>query len=94
MSDDEIKRRLEHVIDRLDANSVAITEIDKALSLVTQDVGYLKKRVEKAEMDEAEADKLKSSRRFTLVMAVVGVLLGSGASIVTAYFTGGGNASE
>lgn len=94
MSDDEIKRRLEHVIDRLDANSVAITEIDKSLSLVTQDVGYLKKRVEKAEMDEAEADKLKSSRRFSLVMAVVGVLLGSGASIVTAYFSGGGDASQ
>lgn len=94
MSDDEIKRRLEHIVDRLDVNSAAITDIDKSVSLLTQDVGYLKKRVERKEMDEAEADRLKGARRFTVIMAVVGVLLGSTASIVTAYFSGGGNASQ
>ena len=94
MSDDEIKRRLEHVIDRLDKGSAAMAQMDKSLSLVTQDVAYLKRRVEKSEAIEAEAERIKSTRRFTLIMAVVGVLLGSTASIVTAYISGGGNASE
>lgn len=85
---------LERINATLDANTKELARVASSVAEMAIHVDYLRKRVDKTERDEAaEAEKM-SARRFALVLSVVGVLLGAGASVATAMLTGGGNASQ
>jgi hypothetical protein len=71
-----------------------VARLDKTVSVIQVDVGYLKQRVEAdEERERREAERL-SQRRFTVGMAVFSTVLGAAAAVVMGVFSGGSNAGQ
>lgn len=90
MSDAELER----INATLDSNTKELAKVAASVAEMSIHVDYLRKRVDKAEREEAAAAEKMSARRFAIIMAVVAALLGAGASVTTAFISGGGNAGQ
>jgi len=94
MTDHAMRSHLQRILNAVDDNRSAVSDLTTTVKVMEVDVGYLKKTVEKSEAEMRAKSMVRNGRWFSAIIAVFSAVLGIVAAGVTALMTGGGNAGQ